>query len=64
MVIKSIRLTNFRIHKNFVLECEPQTTKIVGENGCGKTSILEAVYEVLQLSLIHISEPKRRSYIS
>ncbi len=48
MVIKSIRLTNFRIHKNFVLECEPQTTKIVGENGCGKTSILEAVYEVLQ----------------
>ena len=48
MVLKSIRLTNFRIHKNFVLECEPQTTKIVGENGCGKTSILEAVYEVLQ----------------
>ncbi len=48
MVIQSIKLTNFRIHENFVLQCEPQTTKIVGENGCGKTSILEAIYEVLQ----------------
>lgn len=31
-----------------VLECNPQTTKIVGENGCGKTSILEAIYEAMQ----------------
>ena len=48
MVIKSVKLTNFRIHDSFVLQCEPQTTKIVGENGCGKTSVLEAIYEVLQ----------------
>ncbi len=30
------------------LDFEEQTTKIVGRNGCGKTSVLEAIYEVLQ----------------
>lgn len=48
MVIRRVKLTNFRSHKGFVLECNPQTTKIIGENGCGKTSILEAIYEAMQ----------------
>ena len=48
MVIKCIKLLNFRSHESFALECDPHTTKIVGENGCGKTSILEAVYEAMQ----------------
>lgn len=48
MVIKRVKLANFRSHEWFVLDCEPQTTKIIGENGCGKTSILEAIYEALQ----------------
>lgn len=48
MVIRRVKLTNFRSHQGFVLECNPQTTKIIGENGCGKTSILEAVYEAMQ----------------
>lgn len=48
MVIRSVKLANFRSHESFMLECNPQTTTIVGENGCGKTSILEAIYEVLQ----------------
>lgn len=48
MVIKRVKLANFRSHEGFVLDCEPQTTKIIGENGCGKTSILEAIYEALQ----------------
>lgn len=39
---------NFRSHESFTLECNPQTTTIIGENGCGKTSILEAIYEVMQ----------------
>ena len=47
-VLKRIRLTNFRSHESFELEFEPQLTSIVGENGCGKTSVLEAVFEVLQ----------------
>ena len=48
MVIRRIKLTQFRSHRTFVLECDPKTTKIIGENGSGKTSVLEAVYEVLQ----------------
>ncbi len=48
MVIKSVKLTNFRSHEQFALKCDFHTTKIVGENGCGKTSILEAIYEALQ----------------
>lgn len=31
-----------------MLDCSPTTTTIVGENGCGKTSILEAIYEAMR----------------
>lgn len=48
MIIRSVKLTNFRSHESFVLNCNPQTTTIIGENGCGKTSVLEAVYEAMQ----------------
>lgn len=48
MVIRRVKLTNFRSHESFGLDFDPQITKIVGENGCGKTSILEAIYETLQ----------------
>ena len=48
MIVRSVRLSNFRSHESFVLECDTQTTTIIGENGCGKTSILEAIYELLR----------------
>lgn len=48
MVVRRVKLTQFRSHKGFVLECDAKTTKIIGENGSGKTSILEAIYEALQ----------------
>lgn len=48
MVIRSVKMMNFRSHESFMLKCDSQTTKIVGENGCGKTSILEAIYETMQ----------------
>lgn len=48
MVIRQIKLTNFRSHESYGLECSPTTTTIVGENGCGKTSILEAIYEAMR----------------
>ncbi len=48
MIIKSVKLTNFRIHKNYKLECHKETSLIVGENGCGKTSVLEAIYEAMR----------------
>lgn len=44
MIISSISLTNFRSHKTYHLDCNKDTTLILGENGCGKTSVLEAIY--------------------
>ena len=44
MIIKSVKLTNFRNHTSYSLNCKNQTTIIFGENGCGKTSVLEAIY--------------------
>ena len=48
MIIKSCKLTNFRSHEFFELKCWKETTMISGENGSGKTSILEAIYEALR----------------
>ncbi len=48
MIVRSVKLVNFRSHEQFLMGFDETTTKIVGENGCGKTSILEAVYEGLQ----------------
>ena len=48
MIISSIRLNNFRCHEGYLLEFKNQTTQILGENGWGKTSILEAIYLSVQ----------------
>lgn len=48
MLIKSISLINFRNHNTYNLELKPTTTLILGENGCGKTSVLEAIYILTQ----------------
>lgn len=48
MVIRRVKLQNFRSHESFVLDCSQNVTQIIGENGCGKTSILEAIYEAMQ----------------
>ena len=44
MIIKAIKLTNFRNHSSYGFECDNNTSLILGENGCGKTSVLEAIY--------------------
>ncbi|WP_395373563.1 DNA replication/repair protein RecF [Marinicella sp. W31] len=44
MHIRKLRLTNFRILQEFSLENAQQNNLICGPNGCGKTSILEAIY--------------------
>ena len=44
MIIKSIKLTNFRNHENYQLNFNNDTTLILGSNGWGKTSVLEAIY--------------------
>ena len=44
MILNSIRLKNFRIHKNTEIEFSGKLNYIIGGNGEGKTSILESVY--------------------
>lgn len=47
-IVKSVSLKNFRSHKDYGLEFSEETTQILGENGWGKTSIIEAIYIALQ----------------
>ena len=44
MIVKSVKLANFRCYEKRFLECQETVTQILGENGCGKTTILEAIY--------------------
>ena len=48
MIIKSIKIQNFRCHEDFNFDFKKKTSIIVGENGSGKTSVLEAIYEALR----------------
>ncbi len=43
-IIKEIRLENFRCHGSYGKKFREGVTEILGENGCGKTSVLEAIY--------------------
>jgi len=47
MQILSATLNNFKTHKDKQFEFQPGTNAICGENGAGKTSILEAIAWVL-----------------
>ncbi len=47
MQILSVTLTNFKTHKEKQFDFQLGTTAICGENGAGKTSILEAIAWVL-----------------
>ena len=57
MLIKSISLTNFRNHTHYDLQFKPTTTLILGENGCGKTSVLEAIYILTQGRSFRATDP-------
>lgn len=57
MLIKDISLTNFRNHATYHLDCQPDTTPILGANGCGKTSVLEAVYILTRGKSFRATDP-------
>ena len=58
MIIKSIKLTNFRNHSSYLLECTGETSLILGENGCGKTSVLEAIYILTRGKSFRATDPE------
>lgn len=57
MIIKSVKLTNFRNHNSFLLKCKNETTLILGDNGFGKTSVLEAIYILTQGKSFRATDP-------
>lgn len=48
MQIERVKLANFRCHQSYDLKFKQPKTAILGPNGSGKTSILEAIYIGLQ----------------
>ncbi|MDR1032521.1 MAG: DNA replication and repair protein RecF [Candidatus Nomurabacteria bacterium] len=46
--IIKVKLENFRTHDSFTLDLKNPTTLVVGENGSGKTSLIEALYVTIQ----------------
>lgn len=57
MIIDSIKLSNFRSHSSYVLKCTNNTSLILGENGSGKTSVLEAIYILTQGKSFRATDP-------
>ena len=55
MIIKSIKLENFRNYESLELSFEKGTNILYGDNAQGKTNVLEAVY---------LSDSGRRKHIS
>ncbi len=54
MIIKNIELKNFRNYESLKLSLNPKINIIYGQNGAGKTNILESIY-VLSLGKSHRS---------
>ena len=47
-VVKKLSVRNIRSHDNFTIKLSPTVTVITGDNGSGKTSLIEALYVSLQ----------------
>ena len=47
-IINQIKLVNFRCHDKLTTNFNSGSNLIIGKNGAGKTTILEAIYEVLR----------------
>ena len=48
VVVKKLSVQNIRSHSEFVIELLPTVTVITGNNGSGKTSLIESLYLSLQ----------------
>ncbi len=55
MVLKKIELQNFRLHKSTSLNFSDKLNLIIGGNGQGKTSILEAIYYLCTTKNLNLS---------
>ena len=60
MRLKSVTLNNFRCFEHLKLELHPQLTVIVGNNGAGKTALLDGIATGLTPVLSHLSSANQR----
>lgn len=60
MRLKRITLNNFRRFESLVVDLHPRLTVFVGENGAGKTAILDGIAASLLPVLRHLSSPNQR----
>lgn len=64
MKLQSLELKNFRCFEQVHLDLHPQLTVLVGENGKGKTTLLDALallFDTLMLGMRYASSPSMRS---
>ena len=60
MRLKTVTLNNFRCFESLTLELHPRLTVIVGENGAGKTAVLDGIASGLTPVLTHLSSANQR----
>ena len=58
MILERLRLTNFRCHRAEELAFPPGVSVLVGANGVGKTSVLEAVFFLFRGSSPRTAAPR------
>jgi recombinational DNA repair ATPase RecF len=60
MRLKTVTLKNFRCFESLTLDLHPQLTVIVGNNGAGKTALLDGIATGLTPVLTHLSSANQR----
>lgn len=60
MRLKKITLNNFRCFEHLELLLHPRLTVLVGENGAGKTALLDGIASALSPVLTYLSSANQR----
>ena len=61
MRIERIHVTNFKLFEDMSMTLHPQFTLLIGENGSGKTSILDALAVACGVWLMDVPDPQIRN---
>lgn len=59
--LDSLRVRNFRLFTDFSVDFDPKLTVIVGDNGAGKTALLDAAAVALGAAIVKVNGASRRN---